>query len=435
VDARGGTEMLAPLHQGLKLLESGRRDRVLVLVTDGQVGNEDQILAAIAPLIGTTRLHTIGIDRAVNAGFLGRLAAYGAGRCELVESEDRLDEAMEQIHRRIGSPVVTDLVVAADGLTLLDDSRSPSRLPGLYPGVPLVVSGRYRGAETGTITVTGRHRDDSEFRVSVPVSVRRDPAVVAQWARARLRDLEDRYSAGDHALEPVIVRTSLRFGVLCRFTAYVAVDSRVVNEDGETRRVTQPVELPSGWELPEGAPSPGAPMPPRDMTRVSLAAAFPQPSPPPNQPLMPPPAPFAPPMATDSLGAAPAPGSARAASRKMQTFAAVPSGVAASGRMKRAVMPSSSGVTVADVRKIAAVEAGRLRSSAELPVYERRDMLADLASRLGVLLDGQTDPEFAPLTALVGVLTSERGLQERWDEAVAVLEAFGEAARKSFWKR
>jgi Ca-activated chloride channel family protein len=70
-----------------------------------------------------------------------------------------------------------------------------------------------------------------------------------------------------------------------------------------------------------------------------------------------------------------------------------------------------------------------------LPVYERRDMLADLASRLGVLLDGQTDPEFAPLTALVGVLTSERGLQERWDEAVAVLEAFGEAPRKSFWKR
>ena len=59
-DARGGTEMLAPLEQAVGLLtgaagpQAGRRapegerdpgrDRVLVLVTDGQVGNEDQIL-------------------------------------------------------------------------------------------------------------------------------------------------------------------------------------------------------------------------------------------------------------------------------------------------------------------------------------------------------------------------------------------------------
>ena len=222
---------------------------MLVLVTDGQVGNEDQILREITPLIGSTRVHTVGIDRAVNAGFLGRLAALGGGRTELVESEDRLDEAMEQIHRRIGAPVVTDLAVTASGgLTLVDGTRSPARLTGLYPGVPLVVSGRYAGTAAGSVTVTGRTRDDREFRTEIPVRVAAEPAITAQWARGRLRDLEDRYAAGDHGLEQTIVATSLRFGVLCRFTAYVAVDSRVVNEDGETRRVTQPVELPSGWE-------------------------------------------------------------------------------------------------------------------------------------------------------------------------------------------
>ena len=144
-DARGGTELLAPLSAGLGLLRASEgRDRVLVLVTDGQVGNEDQIVHDVTPLIGTTRIHTIGIDRAVNAGFLGRLAVLGAGRAELVESEDRLDAAMEQIHRRIGAPVVTDLRLSATGVRLHDDERSPARLPGLYPGVPLVVSGRHR---------------------------------------------------------------------------------------------------------------------------------------------------------------------------------------------------------------------------------------------------------------------------------------------------
>src|SRR5262249_61848129 len=50
-------------------------------------------------------------------------------------------------------------------------------------------------------------------------------------------------------LEQEIVRTSLRFGVLSRFTAFVAVDrSEVVNEGGEQKTITQPVEAPSGWE-------------------------------------------------------------------------------------------------------------------------------------------------------------------------------------------
>ena len=46
VDARGGTALLAPLRQALTLLGDALegRDAVIVLVTDGQVGNEDQIV-------------------------------------------------------------------------------------------------------------------------------------------------------------------------------------------------------------------------------------------------------------------------------------------------------------------------------------------------------------------------------------------------------
>ena len=73
------------------------------------MGAEDQILAAVAGLTGQTRIFTLGIDQAVNAGFLRRLAAAGAGRCDLVESEARLDEVMSSLHRRISPPVATSL--------------------------------------------------------------------------------------------------------------------------------------------------------------------------------------------------------------------------------------------------------------------------------------------------------------------------------------
>ncbi|HEU4350058.1 MAG TPA: VIT domain-containing protein [Actinoplanes sp.] len=406
-DARGGTELLAPLRAGLSLLAGSKRDRVLVLVTDGQVGNEDQILHEVTPLIGPTRVHTIGIDRAVNAGFLGRLAALGAGRTELVESEDRLDEAMEHIHRRVGAPLVTDLAVTGDEVRPVAGTRSPHRLPGLYPGVPLVISGRYAGDPAGTLTVTGRTRDDEEFRVTVPVRRRDDPAITAQWARARLRDLEDRYAAGDRALERTIVTTSLRFGVLCRFTAFVAVDSRVVNEDGETRRVTQPVELPSGWETPLGEAAPA-------MAFVAGSAA-----------------PVPPPAPSWRERFAPARADAGAPAAAIRPIATVP------GSLRG---PEGSGRPAVDLREIARIEAERLREGATLPRYERRAMLDDLAARIRVLLDGQTDPAYRPLLALIEFLARETDLETRWAEARRVLTEFaggtGERpGRKAFWKR
>src|SRR5204862_2419909 len=68
VDARGGTELAQPLGQAVKQLGSADagRDRVLVLLTDGQVGNEDQILRNLGKRVAGLRVFTLGIDQAVN---------------------------------------------------------------------------------------------------------------------------------------------------------------------------------------------------------------------------------------------------------------------------------------------------------------------------------------------------------------------------------
>jgi Ca-activated chloride channel family protein len=254
LDARGGTEMLSPLRRATTLLgEVTDRERVLVLVTDGQIGNEDQILSELSPSLTGVRVHTVGIDRAVNEGFLQRLAG-SQGRCELVESEDRLDEAMHNIHRRIGTPLVTELQVTPDGLAMDLATLAPTPLPDLYSGVPVVVMGRFTGLAEGSVVVSGL----PDWRTPVSATKSANPALAALWARANIRDLEDQYVMGQTSLEQQIVDTSLKFGVLSRFTAFVAVDQRVVNEGGSTHRVTQPVDLPSGWEVPT-APAGTAP--------------------------------------------------------------------------------------------------------------------------------------------------------------------------------
>ena len=285
VEARGGTEMAAPLARALDLVTGpaagepagpGPRDPALVLVTDGQVGNEDQILRLLAPRLGGVRVYTVGVDSAVNEGFLKRLAGLGGGACELVESEERLDAMMDRVHRRLGAPVLTDLELEPAGLDLDTSSLAPRRLPALFAGSPLVVSGRFRGGPGGAVTVRGRDAAGRPWSATVPVTGGDASSLAATWARAHLRDLEDRYATDpvpDRELERRIVETSLRFGVLCRFTAFVAADVQVVNEGGVVHRVLQPVEAPAGWSMFEGVGLAAAAMPMASMSAGGLQAA------------------------------------------------------------------------------------------------------------------------------------------------------------------
>jgi Ca-activated chloride channel family protein len=442
--ARGGTEMLKPLREALDLLTSGsapageERDRVLVLVTDGQVGNEDQILRETAAATQQVRVHTVGIDRAVNAGFLGRLAAFGGGRCELVESEDRLDEAMDHIHRRIGAPLVTGLTVDSDGIEVLDGTLSPGRHPDLFPGAPVVFTGRYRGTPAGALTVRGHDRDGAVWQARVEGSTvgragceggweSDGDAVRATWARAHLRDLEDRYATLEPGprlteLERRIVETSLRFGVLCRFTAYVAVDSRVVTDGSGPHRVIQPVEPAAGWEMLQ---APGIVAPAGAMTMAAMSS----------------------PMGTEAA----APKLARGgAMRAVGGF-----GTARSRMVPQGVMGRAAGrptMALGEVRELAGLELRRLRTAGEASRYERRQLLDDLATRLAALLGDLTaagggDELVEPVRQLVeAIQTGREGLDELWTRALQVLEKLagpagtttdpaGNPSRGPFWKR
>ncbi|HMF38547.1 MAG TPA: VWA domain-containing protein, partial [Isosphaeraceae bacterium] len=295
VNARGGTEMAEPLlraanrltgkkagHENRPAREQQGRDAILVLVTDGQVGNEDQILRTLAPKLGGIRVFTLGIDRAVNEAFLRRLAELGHGRCELVESEDRLDEVMEAIHRQIGTPLLTDLALDPEGFTIEPDSLVPERLPDLFAGAPALVLGRFQGQPASRLAVQARDAAGLDWCQAIEGNSRDNPAIASAWARGQVRKLEDRYVVAAEdlgALERQIVALSLRFGVLSRFTAYVAIDhAETASKGGKLHRITQPVESPQGWALQEcGSMSLGG-----NVRSVPYMSPMPVPPPPPS---------------------------------------------------------------------------------------------------------------------------------------------------------
>ena len=252
VGSRGGTEMAAPLSEAANLLGGSsaglERERVLVFVTDGQVGNEAQLMNLLGQRLKGSRVFALGIDQAVNAGFLNRLAALGGqGDAELVESEDRLDEVLTRCHRRIDTPVLADLSINITGGQLDLDSLAPSRLPDVFTGVPAIVCGRIRrtGSSKPILVVRGRLSSGESFKQQVVVETTANAALLPAWGRLHLRDLEDRFDGGKGnkgEIERRIVAVSLEARVLCRFTAFVAVDDQVVNQGGRLHQVTQAVD-------------------------------------------------------------------------------------------------------------------------------------------------------------------------------------------------
>lgn len=275
LDARGGTEMFQPLSMASNLLlavESPARERILVFVTDGQVGNEDQLLRALGDAFAKLRVFTVGIDRAVNEGFLRRMAQLGGGHCELVESEDRLDDVMSTLHQRIDVPVLTNVRLSFENARQVPQTLIPSKHANLFAGSPLVLRGQLEhlgsGAQAPRVTIEATDALGQPYIKYIPLKLGASSAIGALWARARIRELEDEHAMRRGSLEQIaaqILALSLRYRVLCRFSAFVAVDrhEKIAQVD-PLRQVTQPVERPSGWAQgspPEPSPKVRSAMP------------------------------------------------------------------------------------------------------------------------------------------------------------------------------
>lgn len=249
IDARGGTEMDAAMADALALVrartDGAGRIPVVVFITDGEVGNESQILKRIQTELGDARVFTVGIDTAVNDGFLKRLAALGGGTSTFVVPGAALEDALGAVGREIGAPLVVDVKI--EGV----DALAPARVPDLFAG--RATTAFFAGRADGTVRVRGRFTDGAVFDEKLTPREVALPAIAHLWARARVADLEDRFRlqpAKQDEIKKEIVELAVRHTLLTRFTAFVVVDeSEVVNKDGGRRTVTQPVETPDRWEM------------------------------------------------------------------------------------------------------------------------------------------------------------------------------------------
>jgi Ca-activated chloride channel family protein len=249
IDARGGTELDPAMKETLDLINRRKEDEgrvpVVVILTDGQVGNESAVFARLQKEGGDTRVFTVGIDTAVNAAFLQRVASLGGGTCTCVVPGEGLEDALRGIGREIGAPLVVDVKI--DGV----EDLAPSRVPDLFAGRAATVFFRIKKGKS--VTVTGTYSDGKAFKETVKARAIELPAIDHLWARARVTDLEDRFrleTGEQDKIRKEILLLAIDHTLLTRFTSFVVVDdSEIVNKDGAGHKVVQPVHMPAQWDM------------------------------------------------------------------------------------------------------------------------------------------------------------------------------------------
>ena len=112
----GGTRMLEGIGAALDFPHDPEQLRFVCFMTDGYIGNETEILAAIRRKVGKARLFSFGGGTSVNRYLLDRMAEEGRGDVQYVRPDSPTEPVVERFYRRIGNPCLGDIEIDWDGL-------------------------------------------------------------------------------------------------------------------------------------------------------------------------------------------------------------------------------------------------------------------------------------------------------------------------------
>jgi Ca-activated chloride channel family protein len=253
--AEGGTNIHLALLEAVAGMagpepgQSAARPTILIFLTDGLategVVDSGQILdnlAAAAP--ASVRLFAFGVGHDVDTFLLDRLVEAHHGASSYVLPGERIDEAVSGFYAKVSVPVLADLRLEVDGVTVEDTYPNP--LPDLFAGSQLVVTGRYRGSGPAAVrltgTVNGQPRTFNYAGQSFAAAG--DPASPAAafiprlWATRRVGHLLNQIRLHGEQAELIdsVVKLSIRFGIVTPYTSYLVTEGEfdLLTEEGRS---------------------------------------------------------------------------------------------------------------------------------------------------------------------------------------------------------
>ncbi len=241
--AEGGTEMKPALTAALSAPRPDGFVQQVIFLTDGAVGNEQELLDLIDAQAKTRRLYTVGIGPGPNTWFLRKAAQMGRGTATFISDVRDVKARMTELYAKLENPALTDI----DVVWSAPADSYPRSVPDLYLGEPIVLTAQF-STPLVSLSLTGR-RGSEPWGTLLPLAAGQPSSGIATlWARGRIEALSDAMTNGDAAsIRPLIVETALAHHLISRYTSLVAVDVTPSQPAGSPSEATMiPVNLPAG---------------------------------------------------------------------------------------------------------------------------------------------------------------------------------------------
>lgn len=250
LQARGGTEMVPAMRAALtdKLADTNMV-RQIVFLTDGAIGNEQQLFDTITAMRGRSRIFMVGIGSAPNTYLMTRASELGRGGFTHIGSVEQVEERMRGLFAKLENPAVTGLTAK---FSEAKADITPAIIPDIYRDEPLVLAAKLDKL-AGSLEIRGRVGDRS-WSVTLPLQNAAEGKGLSKlWARRKIGDAEVARTLREMAPEDTdktILKLALDHQIVTRLTSLVAVDKTPSRPEGERLKLSElPINLPAGWDF------------------------------------------------------------------------------------------------------------------------------------------------------------------------------------------
>ncbi|UPK36136.1 marine proteobacterial sortase target protein [Bradyrhizobium sp. 186] len=250
LQARGGTEMVPAMRAALtdKLADTGMV-RQVVFLTDGAIGNEQQLFETITAMRGRSRVFMIGIGSAPNTYLMTRAAELGRGAFTHIGSVEQVEERMRGLFAKLENPAVTGLTAK---FSEAKADVTPAIIPDVYRDEPLVLAAKLDKL-AGSLEIKGRV-GDRPWSVTLPLQNAAEGKGLSKlWAKRKIGDAEVARTMREMTPEETdktILALALDHQIVTRLTSLVAVDKMPSRPESEPLKLSElPINLPAGWDF------------------------------------------------------------------------------------------------------------------------------------------------------------------------------------------
>jgi len=232
----GGTDIAAALSKALSSQRGGQRDRIVLLLTDGQSNGPEAIAAASSGDVAA-RVFTVGLGDGVDRPVLEQIARSRHGTFTFVPDASTLTTQLAHVYASLAPPVLSDVKLTFTGHDAHADLVYPANVDVLPQDGELRFLARTHGSGPLELSISARELAQPLRRTLQLETAEAHPWVGRLWATERIADLLGQNATHGEDGERVteITNLGILYDLVTPYTAFLAIPQGEVTEGVEGR--------------------------------------------------------------------------------------------------------------------------------------------------------------------------------------------------------